>query len=139
MKDHWPLTVNFAWSSSNDHRLLSSMASAAPVPGFLIGYQKGGDPAMGRIVLVAIVVAAVVAFAVLQLRARSSRRSPVVFDWRTFPPPRYDPELGDRGRDMNDEAQFGNQENYGLQWEYWTQRGYGGAPRPWNPDSRGTP
>lgn len=91
---------------------------------------------MGRIVLIAIVVAAVAAFMVLQLRARSRRRSPVVFDWRTFPPPRYDPELGDSGRRWDDD-QFEDHENYGVQWEYWAPRGYGGAQLPWNPRHRG--
>jgi len=57
--------------------------------------QGGGLPA-DRIILIAIAVTAVAAFAVLQAVARSQgRRWPAVADWRTWPPG-HDP-WADRG------------------------------------------
>jgi len=68
-------------------------------------HQDGNGTVLGRVVLVAVAVLAVGAFAVLQLKARSPRRRPSPQrrrrrryeppDWRTLPPgydpyPRYD-------------------------------------------------
>ena len=54
----------------------------------------GGGPAADRIILIAIAVAAVGAFAVLQAIARSQRRRwPAFADWRTWPPG-HDPWAG---------------------------------------------
>jgi len=72
-----------------------------PAPGWLAAAHQGGNgPVLGRVVLVAVAVLAVGAFAVLQVKARSPRcrPSPPWFrrrryeppDWRTLPPG-YDP------------------------------------------------
>jgi subtilisin family serine protease len=107
--------------------------------------QTGGNsPAAGRIVLVAVAVAAVGAFAVLQVMARSRRRRPPssrgqhsldASDWRTLPP-RYQTEARD------DEAPPGNEESHRPDWRYGYPPGYDpgagpewsardGAPRDW--------
>lgn len=82
------------------------------------------SPVLGRIVLIAVALAAATAFAVLQ--ARSRRRSPVignrrlgaVYDWRTLPP-EYENEPAD------DERAFADQEGYGPLWRYGAPRSYG--------------
>lgn len=107
------------------------MAAGQPTAGPLIigllglpdtAGQAGSGSAAGRIVLVAIVVAAVGAFTVLQLMARSRRRrSPDALDWRTIPPS-YD----DSGRTGDDEPLFGDE----PQWGYLSPPGYRGSPLP---------
>lgn len=80
---------------------------------------------MGRIVLVAIAVAAVGAFTLLQLRAWERRRCPParvrrsrqVHDWRTLPP-RYEDDPG------NGEMPVAQPENYGPLWRYGSPHGY---------------
>jgi hypothetical protein len=98
---------------------VASMASA-------VGHAGRSSPVLGRIVLVAVVVAAVVAFAVLQVLARSRRRSPMaghrrpreVYDWRTLPPQdEHDP--------ARDAMPCADQETYGPLWRYGIPRGYG--------------
>jgi subtilisin family serine protease len=107
--------------------------------------QAGGSSsAAGRVVLVAVAVAAVGAFTVLQVMARSRRRRPPssrghrsldASDWRTLPP-RYQTEARD------DEAPSGNQESHRPDWRYGYPTGYDpgvgpewsardGAPRDW--------
>jgi hypothetical protein len=104
-----------------------------PVAWIAAGHQGGSGAVTSRIVLVAVAVLAVSAFAVLQLKARSHRpRSPSEpgrrrrrydpSDWRTLPPP-YWPE----GR--NDEAPFGNEERHRPDWRYGYPPGYDPYPR----------
>jgi hypothetical protein len=74
-------------------------------------------------VLIAVAVAAVGAFTVLQLRAWSRRRSPSrrsrdSYDWRTLPPPPHHDDPGPG------EMPFGQQESYGPLWRYGAPRGY---------------
>jgi hypothetical protein len=99
------------------------------------------SPVLGQVVLVAVVVAAVGAFAVLQVLARSGRRSPVTGDrrlrgmqprrtqpwrtqdWRTLPPKdESDPQAGT----MSD----ADQEDYGPLWRYGVPLGYGRVYEP---------
>jgi len=93
------------------------MFAAAPTP--------GGNEWLGRLVLIAVAVAAVGAFTALQLRAWSRRRrspsgrSRDIYDWRTLPPP--PPEDDDPGPG---EMPFGQQESYGPLWRYGAPRGY---------------
>jgi len=91
-----------------DH-LLTSHLAAGRLPGGLAaaGQAGGGATAAGRIVLVAVAVLAVTAFAALQVRARR-RGTP---DWRT-PPSRY----GQQPR--RDEAPGGNDEQHRPDWCY---------------------
>jgi hypothetical protein len=71
-------------------RILQALA----VAGLAALAVPGSGPAAERITLIAIAVAAVVAFAVLQVIARSQRRRRSAFaDWRTWPPG-YDPWAG---------------------------------------------
>jgi hypothetical protein len=79
---------------------------------------------LGQFVLIAVAVAAVGAFTVLQLRAWSrrrrspSRRSRDSYDWRTLPPPPHHDDPGPG------EMPFGQQESYGPLWRYGAPRGY---------------
>jgi len=74
--------------SSIPVRAQPAASSASLPPG------HGGGPAAGRVILIAIAVAAVGAFAVLQAIARSQRRRWSAFaDWRTWPPG-HDPWAG---------------------------------------------
>lgn len=91
------------------------------------GYSAAGsNPALGRIVLVAIAVTAVGAFTLLQIRARSRRpvlgarrrRARAGRDWRSLPPPQYPAGA------LN-EPQSGERDDYGPLWRYGTPRGYG--------------
>ena len=72
------------------------------------GHAGGNGSAMGRIALAAVAVLAVVAYALLQLRARSGRiraaRRYDPWDWRTYPP-----ESGPAGRDAGEP--YGNEES----------------------------
>jgi membrane-anchored mycosin MYCP len=90
------------------------------------GHARGSSPLLGRIVLVAVAVAAVGAFTVLQIMARSrrgrsrrvrSRRSRAVYDWRTLPP-QYDD-------DESDEMPFADHDSYGPLWRYGSPQGFG--------------
>jgi hypothetical protein len=89
-------------------------AAAAPTP--------SGNEWLGRLVLIAVAVAAVGAFAVLQLRAWSRRplsgRSRDIYDWRTLPPPLHEDDPG------AGEMPFGQHESYGPLWRYGVPRGY---------------
>lgn len=111
------------------------------------GYAvAGSDPALGRIALVAVAIAAVSAFTLLQIRARTqrpgarraalaarrgpglgARRRPISGarrraragrDWRTLPPPYSASAPGEQPplRDHDD---------YGPLWRYGSPRGYG--------------
>jgi len=112
------------------------------------GYAvAGSDPALGRIALVAVAIAAAGAFTVLQIRARSrrldarraasaarrqpalgARRRPVLGarrrraragrDWRTLPPP-YPASAPDERPPLRDH------DDYGPLWRYGSPRGYG--------------
>ncbi len=104
----------------------------------------GSSSAIGRVVLVAVAVAAVGAFTVLQIMARSRRRRPSssrghhsldASDWRTMPP-----KCQTEARD--DEAPSGNEESHRPDWRYGYPPGYDpgvgpewsardGAPRDW--------
>ena len=109
--------------------LANSAAAPAPAP--------SGNEWLGRLVLVAIVAAAVGAFTALQLRAWSrrrrspSRRSRDIYDWRTLPPPPHedDPEPG--------EMPFGQQESYGPVWRYGAPKGYRRDYEPGSEPARG--
>ena len=102
-----------------------------PAAWMAAGHHGGSGAVTGRIVLVAVAVLAVSAFAVLQVKARSHRsRSPAgprrhdpfnPSDWRTLSPP-YWPE----GR--NDEAPFGNEERQRPDWRYGYPPGYDPYP-----------
>jgi hypothetical protein len=101
------------------HERLVSVASMAAAA----GHADRGSPVLGRIVLVAVAVAAVAAFAVLQVLARSRQRPLVAgrrgpgeaYDWRTLPP--ADPAC--------DATSGADQETYGPLWRYGVPRGYG--------------
>jgi len=99
----WPL----------DQRIVASAAAAGPNRSWL-----------GQLVLIAVAVAAVGAFTVLQLRAwsrhrySSSGRSRDTYDWRTLPPPPHEDDPGPG------EMPFGQQESYGPLWRYGAPRGY---------------
>jgi hypothetical protein len=111
------------------------------------GYiAAGGDPALGRIALVAVAITVVGVFTVLQIRARSrrsaagpaasaarrppalgARRRPVLGarraragrDWRTLPPPPYAASAAD------ERPPAGDHDDYGPLWRYGSPRGYG--------------
>jgi hypothetical protein len=137
MKDHGLPVNEIPMTAGHDHRLLSPMAVAAPVTQMimlharsikplLIPYRKGSSSVLGRIVLVAVAVAAVSAFTVLQIMARSGRRrSPAArgrrsragYDWRTLPP-RYDDDAG------TGELPRADQDSYGPLWRYGSPPGY---------------
>lgn len=100
------------------------MASAA-------GHAGRSSPVLGRVVLVAVVVAAVGVFAALQVRPRSGRRSPLTGDrrprgtqawrtqdWRTLPPK-------DESEPQDDTMSAADQEDYGPLWRYGVPLGYG--------------
>jgi hypothetical protein len=117
------------------HGPVVSIAAATLSAGRHAASAAGQDPRSGsqagRIVLVAVAVAAVSAFVVLQIMARSGRRrapvtrgrrrAPVTRgrrvraarDWRTLPPPYED----DAGRDADHEG-------YGPLWRYGSPHGY---------------
>jgi subtilisin family serine protease len=128
-------------ASPSPHPRPASVAQA----GTSTARQAGGSSsAVGRIALVAVAVAAVGAFAVLQVMARSRHRRPPssgghrsldASDWRTLPP-RYQTEAGD------DDAPPGNEESHRPDWRYGYPPGYypgvgpewsarDGAPRDW--------
>jgi membrane-anchored mycosin MYCP len=103
----------------------ASFTPAAPVAP-AAGHARGSNPLLGRIALVAVAVAAVGAFTVLQIMARSrrrraprvrSRRSRAVYDWRTLPP-QYDD-------DERDELPFADHDSYGPLWRYGSPHGFG--------------
>jgi hypothetical protein len=90
--------------------------------GLAAGYADGSGSAMGRIVLVAVVVLAVAAYALLQLRARSGRartgrRRYDPWDWRTYPP-----ESGPGDRDSR--APDGDAASGRPDWRYGYPPGY---------------
>jgi hypothetical protein len=112
----WPIG-NEWWSGGGqvrwtDQRIDATGAASAP-----------DHPGLDRLVLIAVAVVAVGAFAVLQLRAWSRRRSPSgrsrdIYDWRTLPPP---PREDDPGPG---ETPSGQQESFGPLWRYGAPRGY---------------
>ena len=135
-----PVYASFkAWLATPDGRSFAAQngtasqkprpaATARPVPRAAAAVRQAGrrSPVLGRIVLIAVALAAVGAFAVLQVRARSRPRSPAtgnrrrgaVYDWRTLPP-RYENDPAD------DERPFADQEGYGPLWRYGAPQGYG--------------
>jgi hypothetical protein len=103
--------------------IAAATLSAARHAASAAGQDPRSGSQAGRIVLVAVAVAAVSAFVVLQIMARSGRRrAPVTRgrraraarDWRTLPPPYED----DAGRDADHEG-------YGPLWRYGSPHGYG--------------
>jgi len=106
-------------------------AAAAPAP--------SGNEWLGRLVLVAVVAAAVGAFTALQLRAwshgrrSSSGRSRDIYDWRTLPPPPLPPEEDPGPAGMP----FGQRESYGPLWRYGAPRGYRRDYEPGREPARG--
>ncbi len=111
----------------------------APQPAAAAGHARQSSPMVGRIVLVAVAVATVGAFTVLQLRAwarrrrspaRGRRRPRQVNDWRTLAP-RYedDPEDG--------EMPFAQPEGYGPLWRYGSPQGYSRDYEPGHAPPRG--
>lgn len=100
-------------------------------------HAGGGGSVAGRIALVAIAVAAVGAFTVLQARARSRGRRPEDVPGQRTPPPAYrdNPGEGDRSPDADDEALFASyesHESHGPFWGFLSVPGYRGAPQlPW--------
>src|ERR1700686_4973959 len=97
------------------HGRFVSVASLAST----VGRAGQSSSVLGRVVLVAVAVVAVGAFAVLQVLARSRRRSPVtgtrrpreVYDWRTLPPK-------DESDPACDAMPFADQEDHGPLWRY---------------------
>jgi hypothetical protein len=85
------------------------------------GYADGSGSAIGRIALVAVAVLAVAAYALLLLKARSSRvrtgRRYDPWDWRTYPP-----ESGPGDRDSG--APYGDEESRRPDWRYGYPPGY---------------
>ncbi len=91
------------------------------------GQAPGSGSAAGAIILVAIAVAAVGAFTVLQIMARSGRRrAPVsrgrraraaACDWRTLPP-KYQQDAGRAEKPVTDH------DGYGPLWRYGSPHGY---------------
>ena len=85
------------------------------------GHADSGGSAMGRFALVAVAVLAVVAYALLQLKARSRRagagRRYDPWDWRTYPP---ESRPGGRGA----AAPYGNEESRRPDWRYGYPPGY---------------
>ena len=82
----------------------------------------GNGSAAGRIALVAVAVLAIVAYALLQVqarsrRARTGRRRYDPWDWRTYPP-----ESGPAGRDAG--VPYGNEESSRPDWRYGYPPGY---------------
>src|SRR3984957_5391029 len=120
------------WSSGGgqvwplDQRMVASAAG--------VNSNRSG---LGQLVLIAVAVAAVGAFTVLQLRAWSRRRrsssgrSRDTYDWRTLPPPLQDDDPGPG------EMPFGQQESYGPLWRYGAPRGYRGDYEPGCEPARG--
>src|SRR5438105_4568475 len=108
-------------AGSSVMRLMENSAPATlPAAAVAASHAGGSGSAAGRIALVIIAVAAVGAFTVLQLMARSRRRrSRDLSDWRTFPP-RYEGETGDSARPGDDDALIGNQESNGPHWGDWS-------------------
>ena len=85
-------------------------------------YTDGSGTAAGRIALVAVAVLAIVAYALLQLKARSrragtGRRRYDPWDWRTYPP-----ESRAAGPDAG--APYGNEESSRPDWRYGYPPGY---------------
>ena len=107
-------------------RLTAATVSAA-VSAAAAARQAPGSGTAGRIVLVAVAVAAVGAFTVLQIMARSGRRrAPVsrgrrahaaACDWRTLPP-QYEDDAGRAERPAADH------DGYGPLWRYGSPHGY---------------
>ena len=105
----------------------SPRLTAATLPAAVAAGQASGSGAAGRIVLVAVAVAAIGAFTVLQIMARSGRRrAPVsrgrraraaACDWRTLPP-QYEDEAGRAERPAADH------DGYGPLWRYGSPHGY---------------
>lgn len=104
------------------------------------GHADRSSSLLGRVVLIAVAVVAVGAFAVLQVLARSRRRPPGagtrrprdVYDWRTLPPK----DESDPARDamsVADQEDYGPLWRYGVPWRYGRDydpghdRGYGPA------------
>ncbi len=142
----WPLAqgsgVTVAVLDSGVQASLPDLRTASPSPrpapatrpgqaGASTARQAGGNgSAVGRIALVAVAVAAVGAFTVLQVMARSRRRRPptsrghrslAASDWRTLPPP-YQTQSRD------DEAPPGNEESHRPDWRYGYPPGYDPGP-----------
>ncbi len=116
-------------------RVMTRAWVTTPVAWLAVGHQGGSGAVTGRIVLVAVAVLAVGAFAVLQVKARSRRpRSPSgprrrrrepfnpfsPSDWRTLPPPSWP--------DGRNEAPLGNEERYRPDWRYGYPPGYDPYP-----------
>jgi hypothetical protein len=100
--------------------------SAPPKAASAAGHARGSSPLLGRIALIAVAVAAVGAFTLLQIMAGSrrgrsprvrGRRSRAVYDWRTLPP-QYDD-------DETDELPFADHDGYGPLWRYGSPQGFG--------------
>jgi hypothetical protein len=109
------------WSGGQVQRRVSPVDQRTVVTAVAAG---SNHPWLGQLVLIAVAVAAVGAFTVLQLRAWSRRRrspsgrSRDIYDWRTLPPPRHEDDPGPG------ETPFGQQESYGPLWRYGAPRGY---------------
>jgi hypothetical protein len=102
-------------ASSPPARAQAAVSAAGPPP------APGSGFAAERITLIAVAVVAVVAFAVLQIVARSQRRRWSAYaDWRTWPPG-YDPWAG-RG-----EAAAGQHEGSAYRPGYGFLPGHGGG------------
>jgi hypothetical protein len=105
--------------------LVGSAAQAEPLANSAAAPTPGGNEWLGRLVLIAVVAAAVGAFTALQLRAWSGRRrspsgrSRDINDWRTLPPPPLEDDDPGPG-----EMPFGQRESYGPLWRYGAPRGY---------------
>jgi hypothetical protein len=104
--------------------LVGGTAQAEPLANSAAAPTPSGNEWLGRLVLIAVVAAAVGAFTALQLRTWSRRRRPPsrrsrdIYDWRTLPPP---PQEDDPGPS---EVPFGQQESYGPLWRYGAPKGY---------------
>jgi hypothetical protein len=104
--------------------LAGGAAQAEPLANSAAAPTPSGNEWLGRLVLIAVVTAAVGAFTVLQLRAWSRRRrspsgrSRDIYDWRTLPPPLHEDDPG------AGQMPFGQQESYGPLWRYGAPRGY---------------
>jgi hypothetical protein len=98
-------------------------------PGVAAAAHAGGGSVAGRIALVAIAVAAVGAFTVLQARARSGRRRSADVPGRQTSSPRDQDKGEDDDPSDEDEALFAG---HGPFWGFLSVPGYRGAPQlPW--------
>ncbi len=111
-----------AWPAPDSPRLTAASLSAASAA----GQAPRSGSAAGAIVLVAVAVAAVGAFTVLQIMARSGRRrvpagggrrARAACDWRTLPP-QYQADAGRAGTPAADH------DGYGPLWRYGSPHGY---------------